>query len=156
MKPINRRGFTFIELLVVFLVIAILAGIAVMRYVELKHRALSAQATSDMENIRLSAYTKYYDTGVWPSPPGPGVMPPELSPYLGAGFQFQRPEYTLEFENYTPPGGGTSATYQVGVRLTTTNQQLMSTLIQTVGNRSPYLVIGNDLVVVLVGPDGQT
>jgi prepilin-type N-terminal cleavage/methylation domain-containing protein len=153
----NRRGFTFIELMVVVIVIGVLAGIAVKRYMELKHRALSAQATSDMENVRLSAYTKYYDTGVWPSSPGPGVMPPELAAYLGTGFPFARHDYTLEFENFSPPGGGsTGGMYQVAVKLTTTNQNLMNTLIQTVGNRSPYVVLGNDLVVVLVGPDGST
>jgi prepilin-type N-terminal cleavage/methylation domain-containing protein len=152
----DRRGFTFAEMLVVLIVIGILAGIAVMRYIELKHRALSAQATSDMENIRLSAYTKYYDTGAWPSAPGPGVVPPELTPYLGTNFQFTRRDYTLEFENFSPPTGGPSATYQVGVKLTTTNQNLMNTLVQTVGNRQPYLVLGNSIVVVLVGPDGQT
>jgi prepilin-type N-terminal cleavage/methylation domain-containing protein len=156
MKRSDRRGFTFVELMVVIIVIGVLATMAVMRYIELKHRALSAQATSDMENIRLSAYTKFYDTGQWPSAPGPGVMPPELAPYLGQGFRFQRPEYTLEFQNLVPPGGGTTPTYQVGLRLTTTDQNLMNTLVQTVGNRSPYFVLGNSLVVVLVGPDGQT
>jgi prepilin-type N-terminal cleavage/methylation domain-containing protein len=157
MRRSNRRGFTLIELLVVFIVLAVLAGIAVKRYMELKHRALSAQATADMENIRLSAYTKFYDTGAWPASPGPGIMPPELAPYLGTGFPFARPEYTLEFENFTPPGGGTSSgLYQVAVKLTTTNQNLMNTLIQTVGTRSPYMMLGNELIVVLVGPDGQT
>ena len=69
----DRRGFTFAELMIVLLVITILAGMMVMRYIELKHRALAAQATSDMENVRLAAFTKFYDTGSWPSAPGPGV-----------------------------------------------------------------------------------
>jgi len=152
----DRRGFTFAELLVVFLVIAILAGMMVMRYIELKHRALTAQATSDMENVRLAAFTKFYDTGQWPSAPGPGVVPPELVPYLGAGFSFARKDYTLEFENFVPPGGGPSPTYQIAVRFSSQNQDLVNTMIQVVGNRSPYIVIGNDVAVILVGPDGQT
>ena len=152
----DRRGFTFAELMVVMLVISILAGIMVMRYIELKHRALAAQATSDMENVRLAAFTKFYDTGQWPSAPGPGVVPPELVPYLGNGFSFTRPDYTLEFENFTPPGGGTSATYQVAIRFSSTNQNLVNTMIQVVGDRAPYIVLGNDVAVVLVGPDGQT
>jgi len=156
MRRLGRRGFTFAELMVVIIVIGVLASMAVMRYIELKHRALSAQATADMENVRLSAYTKFYDTGQWPSSPGPGVMPPELAPYLGQGFRFQRSEYTLEFENFVPPNGGATPSYQVAIRLTTSDQHLMNTLIQTVGNRSPYFVLGNSLVVVLVGPDGQT
>ena len=152
----NRRGFTFVELMVVVLVIAILAGMMVMRYIELKHRALTAQATADMENVRLAAFTKFYDTGQWPNAAGPGVMPPELVPYLGAGFSFTRHDYTLEFENFVPPGGGTTATYQVAIRFSSSNQNLVNTMIQVVGDRSPYIVLGSDVAVVLVGPDGQT
>ncbi len=37
-----RRGFTFIEVLVVVLVLSILASLAILRYIDLKHRALSA------------------------------------------------------------------------------------------------------------------
>jgi uncharacterized membrane protein YraQ (UPF0718 family) len=142
--------------MVVVLVIAILAGMMVMRYIELKHRALTAQATADMENVRLAAFTKFYDTGQWPNAAGRGVMPPELVPYLGRGFSFARPDYTLEFENFVPPGGGTSATYQVAIRFSSNNQNLVNTMIQVVGDRSPYIVLGNDVAVVLVGPDGQT
>jgi prepilin-type N-terminal cleavage/methylation domain-containing protein len=152
----NRRGFTFVELMVVVVVIAILAGMMVMRYIELTHRALTAQITSDMENVRLAAFTKFYDTGQWPSAPGPGVVPPELVPYLGTGFSFTRKDYTLEFENFVPPGGGTSATYQVAIRFSSTNQNLVNTMIQVVGTRSPYILLGSDVAVVLVGPDGQT
>jgi prepilin-type N-terminal cleavage/methylation domain-containing protein len=152
----NRRGFTFVELMVVVVVIAILAGMMVMRYIELTHRALTAQITSDMENVRLAAFTKFYDTGQWPSAPGPGVVPPELVPYLGTGFSFTRKDYTLEFENFVPPGGGTSATYQVAIRFSSTNQNLVNTMIQVVETRSPYILLGSDVAVVLVGPDGQT
>ena len=152
----DRRGFTFAELMVVLLVITILAGMMVMRYIELKHRALAAQATSDMENVRLAAFTKFYDTGSWPSAPGPGVVPPELVPYLGNGFSFSRPDYKLEFENFVPPGGGPSATYQIAIRFSSSNQALVNTMLQVVGDRAPYIVLGNDVAVVLVGPDGQT
>jgi prepilin-type N-terminal cleavage/methylation domain-containing protein len=152
----DRRGFTFAELMVVMLVIAILASIMVMRYIELKHRALTAQATSDMENVRLAAFTKFYDTGQWPTSAGPGIVPAELVPYLGAGFSFNRKDYTLEFENHVPPGGGTSVTYQVAIRFSSTNQNLVNTMIQVVGSRVPYVVLGSDVAVILVGPDGQT
>ena len=152
----DRRGFTFAELMIVMLVITILAGMMVMRYIELKHRALAAQATSDMENVRLAAFTKFYDTVSWPSAPWPGVVPPELVPYLGNGFSFSRPEYKLEFENFVPPGGGPSATYQIAIRFSSSNQALVNTMLQVVGDRAPYIVLGNDVAVVLVGPDGQT
>ena len=156
MSKRDRRGFTFIELLVVIMVIGILAGIAVVRYSELKQKALSVQATQEMDNVRMAAYSRFYDTGVWPSDPGPGVVPPELQAYLVSGFSFVRPDYTLELENFTPPGGGTTATYQVAVRLSSSNQNLVNALANMVGHNAPYMMLGNDLVVILVGPDGQT
>jgi prepilin-type N-terminal cleavage/methylation domain-containing protein len=153
----HRRGFTLIEMLVVCLVVGVLAGIAIKRYIDLRHRALAAQATSDMDTIRLSAYSKFYDTGTWPSGAAAGVVPPDLVPYLGTGFKFDRPDYTFEFENFAPPGGGaTTGLYQIALRLSTPNQNLRNTLAQIVGTRSPYFMLGNDLIVVLVGPDGQS
>jgi hypothetical protein len=76
-------------------------------------------------------------------------------PYLPNGFTFVRPEYTLEWENVAPPGGGPTASYQVAVRLTSSNARLMQTLAQTMANRSPYIMMGNELVVIVVGPDGR-
>ncbi|HEX5386040.1 MAG TPA: type II secretion system protein [Gemmatimonadales bacterium] len=148
----NRSGFTLLELLVVMIVMGILATLATFRFTDAKNRAIAAQATSDMETVRLSAYSRYYETGVWPSDAPPGTVPAELTPYLVNGFPFNRPDYTLQFENNLP--GNTP--YEVAVRLTTTNQRLLNTLINGVGKRQPYIVEGNALVVVLVGPDGQT
>lgn len=156
MRKRDRRGFTFIELLVVIMVLGILASIAVVRYSQLKQKALSVQATSEMDNVRMAAYSRFYDTGVWPTDPGPGVVPPELVAYLASGFSFVRSDYTLELENYTPPGGGPTGTYQVAVRLTSSNPQLITALANMVGHNAPYMMLGNDLVVILVGPDGQT
>ena len=45
----RRRGFTFIEVLVVMIVMSILATIAVLKYIDLKHRALSSSATADLQ-----------------------------------------------------------------------------------------------------------
>jgi len=151
----DARGFTIVELMTVLLVIAILAGMMVLRYAEVKDRAIAAQATADMDNVRLAAYSEFYDTGRWPTASGTGVVPPELVPYLGAGFSFNRSDYTLQFENFVPVGGGSSPTYQVAIRFSSTNQNLVNTMIHGVGRSTPYLVLGNDVAVILVGPDGQ-
>jgi prepilin-type N-terminal cleavage/methylation domain-containing protein len=151
----SRRGFTIVELMVVVIVMSLLAMLMVMRYIDLKHRALSAKATADMDMVRKAGYARYYDAGVWPPSSGAGIVPADLTPYLPNSFSFARPEYTLEWENFAPPGGGPSASYQVAVRLSSTDTRLMRALSQTIGGRSPYVMMGNELVVIVVGPDGR-
>ena len=155
MKRLTRRGFTIVELLTVVIVIGVLASIMVLRFIDLKHRAISARATTDMDIIRKAAYSRFYDAGVWPAGGGQGIVPADLAPYLPSSFSFARPDYTLEWQNFVPPGGGPSASYQAAVRLTSPNPRLMQTLTHTIGSRSPYIMIGNDLLVIVVGPDGR-
>ena len=104
----GRRGFTFVELLVVMIVIGLLAGLGILKYMDLKHRAMSAQAVADLEAIRLAGYSAWYETGAWPGEAGAGIVPPALKPYLSGSFAFVKPEYTLDWENFVPPGGGPS------------------------------------------------
>ena len=150
-----RRGFTFVELLMVIVVMGLLSGLAVLKYIDLRNRALAAQASADLETVRLAAYSAWYETGSWPGDVGPGVLPVELVPYLPKGFSFQRTEYTLDWENFAPPGGGTSAGMQLGVVLSASNARLSNALVQTLGNKGPFVVNGADITYVIVGPDGR-
>jgi prepilin-type N-terminal cleavage/methylation domain-containing protein len=152
----GRRGFTFIELLVVIIVLGLLAALASLKYIDLKNRALTAQASADMEAIRLAAYGAWYETGTWPGEVGPGVVPAEMVTYLPKNFSFSRPEYTLDWESFVPPGGGTSANIQVGVVISSTDSRMQLALMQTLGNKGPFFVTGSDLTFVIVGPDGRS
>ena len=78
----RRRGFTFIEILIVMIVIGILASLGLLKYMDLRHRALAAQAIADLEAVRLAGYSSWYETGVWPAEVAPGIVPRGL---LGAG-----------------------------------------------------------------------
>ena len=150
-----RRGFTFIELLVVMIVIGLLSGLGLLKYMDLKHRAMSAQAVADLEAIRLAGYSAWYETGTWPNEAGPGIVPAGLAPYLSSSFSFAKPEYTLDWENFVPPGGGPSGGMQLGVVLTSSNSRLTAVLAQNLGNKAPFFVIGGNLTYVIVGPDGR-
>jgi prepilin-type N-terminal cleavage/methylation domain-containing protein len=147
----NRRGFTFIELMTVLLVLAILCALAVTRYTDLKSRALSATVTADLDAVRLAAYNTMYSIGDWPPEQPAGAIPPEMQSHLRQGFSFSRPEYTLDWENLGGGGGG----MQVGVTVTSTDAKLMRVLSQTIGNKGPFIVVGNQITLVIVGPDGQ-
>jgi len=152
----DRRGFTFIELLIVVAVMAILASLATLKYIDLRHRALSAQVIGDLEAIRLAAYTGFYETGTWAPDAGAGIKPPALDSYLSRSFSFSKPDYTLDWENFVPPGGGPSGGLQIGVVVSAKNPRLARTLAQNLGDRGPFILAGTTLTYVIVGADGRT
>ena len=151
----RRRGFTFIEILVVIVVMSILTTLGILKYIDLKHRALSASATADLQAVRLAAYSSWYEHGTWPGESGAGTVPPTLVQYLPVGFTFSRPEYTLDWDNFVPPSGGPTGTMQLGVVVTSGNARLMKALQDNLGSKAPFFVLGNTLTFVIIGPDGR-
>jgi len=151
----RRQGFTFIEILVVVIVLSILSTLAVLKYIDLKHRALSASATADLQAVRLAAYSAWYEHSVWPAESGAGIVPVGLTPYLPGGFSFSKSEYTLDWDNFVPPGGGPTGGMQLGVVVSSSNARLMKALQNNLGNKAPFFVVGGTLTFVIVGPDGK-
>jgi prepilin-type N-terminal cleavage/methylation domain-containing protein len=151
----RRGGFTIVELLTVMIVIGILAGIALLKYIDLRHRARTAAVVADLQAVRLAAYGAYYETNTWPAQAAPGVVPAGLVQYLPANFSFGKPEYTLEWVNLAPPGGGPSATMQVYVNVTSADPRLQRAIEQSLGNKTPFISVGGTLTFIIVGPDGR-
>jgi len=151
----RRAGFTFVELMTVLIVLGLLAGLAILKYIDLTHRARAAQAAGDLEAVRIAAYGAWYETGKWPAEVGPGIIPPGLGQYLPAGFTFQRNEYTLDWENFVPANGGTSSGMQVGVVVTSNEPRLQRALENALGNKLPFIDVGGQLTFIIVGPDGN-
>jgi prepilin-type N-terminal cleavage/methylation domain-containing protein len=151
----RRRGFTFIEVLVVLLVMSILATLGILKYIDLKHRALSSSATADLQAVRLAAYSVWYEHNTWPADVGAGTVPPGLVPYLPTGFSFDKPEYTLDWDNFVPPGGGPTGSMQLGVVVSSSNARLMKALQNNLGSKGPFFVVGGTLTFVIIGPDGR-
>jgi prepilin-type N-terminal cleavage/methylation domain-containing protein len=150
----RRAGFTIVELLTVMIVIGLLAGIAVLKYVDLRHRARAAAVAGDLHAVRIAAYGAMYETGSWPAEAGAGNVPAGLAPYLPSNFSFVKPEYTLDWENFVPPGGGSAMPFQVGVVITSTDPKLQHTLEQILGTKLPFISQGSTLTFVIAGPDG--
>ncbi|HEY7482263.1 MAG TPA: prepilin-type N-terminal cleavage/methylation domain-containing protein [Gemmatimonadales bacterium] len=151
----RRRGFTFVEILIVIIVLSILSTLALLKYIDLKHKALSASATADLQAVRLAAYSAWYEHGAWPGEVGAGTVPPGMVSYLPTGFTFSKPEYTLDWENFVPPSGGPSGGMQLGVVLSSGNSRLMKTLQDNLGSKAPFFVVGGTLTFVIIGPDGN-
>ncbi|MEP6687716.1 MAG: type II secretion system protein [Gemmatimonadales bacterium] len=152
----RREGFTIIELLMVMIVIGILAGLALLKYVDLRHRARASQVVADLESVRLAAYGSWYEHNVWPSDAMAGQVPTDLVAYLPQNFSFVKPEYTLDWENFVPPGGGPSGGMQLGVVITAADPRLQKTLEQTLANRLPFVAVGGTLTFIIIGPDGKS
>jgi prepilin-type N-terminal cleavage/methylation domain-containing protein len=152
----RRHGFTIIELLAVMIVIGLLAGIALLKYIDLRHRARAVAVAADLESVRLAAYGAWYEHNTWPNDAAPGQVPADLVPYLPQNFSFDNPEYKLDWENLAPPGGGPSAGMQIGVVVTASTPRLQTALEQTLGNKLPFVSVGGTLTFIIVGPDGRS
>lgn len=147
----RRNGFTLIEMLIVVVVLGLLAALAILRYGDLRNRAVAAGIESELNALRLAGYSYWADRDAFPPDAGPGMTPAGLEPYLQDGFQFARPRYTFDWENFGSSGNG----IQVGVVVTSPDADLMAILARRAGGNMPYFVTGTTLTYVIVGPDGR-
>jgi prepilin-type N-terminal cleavage/methylation domain-containing protein len=150
----RRSGFTIVELLTVMIVLGLLAGIAVLKYIDLRHRAWAAAVVGDLHAVRIAAYGAMYENGSWPAEAGAGNVPPGLVPYLPTNFSFVKPEYTLDWENFVPPDGGPATPFQVGVVISAAEPKLQHTLVQILGTKGPFISNGGTLTFIIAGPEG--
>ncbi|HWA58868.1 MAG TPA: prepilin-type N-terminal cleavage/methylation domain-containing protein [Gemmatimonadales bacterium] len=148
----RRRGFTMVEIVVVLVVLGLLSGLAVLKYIDLTRTATAAKIAGEFVTVRLAAYNYEADhNNQWPSDQGPGVIPPEFNGYLPQGFTFTYPSYQLDWDNRTP----SLVPYELAISMTTTDPRLVAALRQHLGTRSPYFWVGNRLTFILIDQDGN-
>lgn len=80
----NRRGFTLIELLAVVVVLAILAGVAIPRYVDYSQRAAGVTAAQRARLITSAIHTYFRDHATVPLNGNIGIQPNGLGMYFSA------------------------------------------------------------------------
>jgi prepilin-type N-terminal cleavage/methylation domain-containing protein len=150
----SRRGFTVIELLTVVVVLGLLAAISILKYTDLNRIGRVGAVSAMIGSIRVAAYGYEADhQNQWPAEVGPGVMPPELGPYLGGGVIWDGPDFTLDWENRIGSGGGSG--FDLGVTVTSSDSVLMRKLVQILGRNAPFFVVGSSLTYVLVDDHGN-
>ncbi len=150
----RRRGFTLVELLVVIVVLGVLAGVAVMKYIDLRNAALAAQMAQEVRAVQIAAFNYYADTETWPPSAAVSAVPAGLGPLLPGQLaaSFDRVNYQLQFENFA--GDGDAAAMIVGVSITTSDPRLFAKFVRYLGNQSPFFVAGSKITYLIAGPGG--
>ena len=148
-----RKGFTFIELLTVVIVIGVLAGLAIPRYRDVKRRAYAAQAVSDFGVVRVAAYNYYADHGAFPGDFPAGITPAPLVPYLPKNFDFHQDQYDLDFDSFpaSSGSGGSSTEPVLAITMRTGNTALVSTVAQILRGGSLSLVLAGSITYIIAG-----
>lgn len=147
----RRGGFTLVELLVVAAIIGILAGLAIPNLRTMVLRARAAEVAGDMEVVRVAALSYHADRLGWPGEAAEGTVPSQLVPFLPENFSFSGNGYTLDFENWSLPGGlpgDPSTTTLIGVSVNTDDPALGNALVELLGSAVVFSV-GNVHTIVI-------
>ncbi|MEX2179389.1 MAG: prepilin-type N-terminal cleavage/methylation domain-containing protein [Gemmatimonadaceae bacterium] len=145
----RRRGFTFVELLVSVTIVALLAGIAVPKYQELKRQAMTARLIGDFTVVRNAAMNFALDSGYYPREAGTGKMPRNLKSYLPGTFSFSKQDWKLDYENVKiRPAPRTPREPIVGVSAKTTDKKLEQTAAQRLGPGTTLMYNGKLMYII--------
>jgi prepilin-type N-terminal cleavage/methylation domain-containing protein len=148
----NRGGFTLIELLVAVTIVGTLSAIAVPKYREFKRQATATQIVGDYDVVRHAAMSFYVDSGYFPAEVGAGKVPKNLKKYLPASFIFRKPQWTLDYENWSTKTQNRfiKTGIQVGLSFTTTDKALGQTAMKLLQN-NPTFTVGKKYTVIISG-----
>ena len=147
----KRKGFTLVEMLTVIVVLSVLAGIAVMKYIDLRNAALAAQMAQEVRAVQIAAFNYYAEKEVWPPDAGRSAVPLGLGPLLPGQLagSFNRGSYELDFDNF-----GDDGEMIVGVAVTTDDPRLFAKFVRYLGTQSPFFVTGSKITYMIAGPGG--
>jgi prepilin-type N-terminal cleavage/methylation domain-containing protein len=149
----SRRGYTFIEILIVMIIVGLLVKIAFPRYHELKLQAVAGKAAADYNALKLASYAYHTEFQTWPAEVAAGIVPPELVHDLPEGFNFNRGEYILDWQNWQLPNGlpqFPGLNMLMAVTINTTDSLLAATILNKMGSRILHFNSGNSTTFVIV------
>lgn len=137
----RRAGFGLMELLVIVLVVGIVARLAMPVYRWTEVRATATAAAEDLELIRTAAVSYNEEHDRWPADASRGIVPPELVPYLGESFSFERDHYGIDWDAWALPDGTPRAPdvgSLLGISLTTSDRAVGEALLELMGEEAVH------------------
>ncbi len=148
----RRHGFTMIEVLTVLMIMSVVVRIGIPNYQEVRLRAEAARVVGDFEVVRVAVFNYNADHHTWPRDFGPGVVPPELRPYLPEGFTFDRGLYELDWENWILPDGlpkHPETKVLLGISVTTPDPALGHAVEDLLGTSMAHYTLGDNYTFVI-------
>ena len=154
MIPARRNaGYTFVEILIVMIIVGLLVKIAFPRYHEMKRQAIAGKAAADYNALKLAAFAYHTEFQTWPAEVAAGTVPPELVNDLPDGFSFDRVEYTLDWQNWQLPSGlpqNPSQNVLMALTISTPDPLLALTILNKLGSRTMHFNAGNSTTFVIL------
>jgi prepilin-type N-terminal cleavage/methylation domain-containing protein len=153
--PARRRsreaGFSLLELLVVVAVIGIIINIAIPSLYSALYHAKAARIMEDFHIVRTMASQHYADHSFYPPETGPGVEPPELTPYLQGRLHWTHEDYQYDWELWVDSSGNPtepSTGVIVGFSIVTSDPKLaeavhkiyQGAILDTVPNHTTFVI----------------
>jgi len=129
----DSRGFTLIEVLLVLVILSILAALAQPNYHRALLKARAVEVISEMDVIQSAVKEYQVDHHAWPEDRNRGQIPAGLADYLPAGFEFQKDEYVLDFENWSTLS---KAPFQVGLTVICNDEALGRAVLDLLGSNA--------------------
>ena len=147
----RQSGFTLLELMIVCAVIGIIANIAIPEIYQAVYRAKAGKIIEDYDMVRTMVHQYYADHNAYPLDQGPGIEPPELTPYIQGRLVWTQQDYQYDWElwvdgsgNPTNPGTGVL----VGFSIVTNDPNLTNALhklykgivLDTIPNHTTFVI----------------
>jgi type II secretory pathway pseudopilin PulG len=141
-----------IELMITLSIIAVLVRIAMPAYGAIRRDSLASQAAGDFNTIRAAAVAQYEATGSYPADSPAGVVPHNMAAFLPHDFQFTKPAYTLDWDNFSvadSAAGGAMSGQILAITVTARDSIAGLQILHTLGANCSHWSVGNSHTFVV-------